>query len=311
VDLPGAPQRKLFRETPGGYLYPAPLPSEAKQKDAALEHHRLVGRLMGKALIDSRLVDLPLHPLFWRLVKSTGEVPMCFSVDDLRDVDPEMYENLTKLEKMSAEDLEAIEVDFCLPGHDEILLCSGGDNKTVTHENLQEYMELVARFSLFDSIREVAIEFRKVFLQLHCLESIAMWSDDELSNLVVGVSSCKDEFWTMEHLSKYIEPKHGYTHETPAFVYLLTAMTRFTGKQRKNFLSFVTGAHSLPANGFQGLKPQLSVVKKDEKNPDDWMPSVMTCANYLKLPQYSSLEALEKKLFQAINGDGLHSFMLS
>lgn len=23
-----------------------------------------------------------------------------------------------------------------------------------------------------------------------------MWADDEISNLVVGVSSCKDEFWT-------------------------------------------------------------------------------------------------------------------
>lgn len=53
------------------------------------------------------------------------------------------------------------------------------------------------------------------------------------------------------------------------------------------------------------------MVKKDESNPDEFLPSVMTCANYLKLPQYTSLEALEKKLFQAINGDGLHSFLLS
>lgn len=36
------------------------------------------------------------------------------------------------------------------------------------------YLDLVAWSTLYDSIRDVVIEFRKVFLQLHCLESICI-----------------------------------------------------------------------------------------------------------------------------------------
>jgi len=44
--------------------------------------------------------------------------------------------------------------------------------------------------------------------------------------------------------------------------------------------------------------------------PDQFMPSVMTCANYLKLPEYSSAEALRRQLGLAIR-EGQSAFHLS
>jgi len=44
--------------------------------------------------------------------------------------------------------------------------------------------------------------------------------------------------------------------------------------------------------------------------PDDYLPSVMTCANYLKLPSYSSPEILKERLTTAFN-EGQLSFHLS
>jgi len=44
---------------------------------------------------------------------------------------------------------------------------------------------------------------------------------------------------------------------------------------------------------FKSLNPPLTVVKKtvDEgENPEDYLPSVMTCQNYLKLPDYPTLQ---------------------
>ena len=35
-------------------------------------------------------------------------------------------------------------------------------------------------------------------------------------------------------------------------------------------------------------------------NPDDYLPSVMTCANYLKLPDYSSKKIMKEKLRLAV-----------
>ncbi|KAJ6896920.1 E3 ubiquitin-protein ligase UPL3-like [Populus alba x Populus x berolinensis] len=46
------------------------------------------------------------------------------------------------------------------------------------------------------------------------------------------------------------------------------------------------------------------------ESADDDLPSVMTCANYLKLPPYSTKEVMYKKLLYAIS-EGQGSFDLS
>lgn len=46
------------------------------------------------------------------------------------------------------------------------------------------------------------------------------------------------------------------------------------------------------------------------ENPDDFLPSVMTCVNYLKLPDYSSIEIMREKLLMAAR-EGQQSFHLS
>jgi E3 ubiquitin-protein ligase TRIP12 len=43
----------------------------------------------------------------------------------------------------------------------------------------------------------------------------------------------------------------------------------------------MTGAPKLPINGFRGLNPPFTVVRKPHEAPfraDDYLPSVMTCA---------------------------------
>ena len=64
------------------------------------------------------------------------------------------------------------------------------------------------------------------------------------------------------------------------------------------------------------LHPPLTIVRKtvehsnDTTNLDSFLPSVMTCVNYLKLPDYSSKEIMKLKLTTAIQ-DGQHAFLLS
>jgi E3 ubiquitin-protein ligase TRIP12 len=84
--------------------------------------------------------------------------------------------------------------------------------------------------------------------------------------------------------------------------------------QRRLFLRFLTGNPTLPAGGLQGLKPAISVVRRESEtsgvSSDSYLPSVMTCVNYLKLPPYSSREVLEQKLNVAIR-QGQAAFHLS
>ena len=45
----------------------------------------------------------------------------------------------------------------------------------------------------------------------------------------------------------------------------------------------------------------MTVVKKQTEigleNPDDYLPTVMTCQNYLKIPVYSDIRCLKKNYF--------------
>ena len=63
--------------------------------------------------------------------------------------------------------------------------------------------------------------------------------------------------------------------------------------------------------GFKSLHPRLTVVKKSvDGPPDSYLPSVMTCVNYLKLPDYTCPQSLRSKLLVAIS-EGQNSFHLS
>ena len=76
---------------------------------------------------------------------------------------------------------------------------------------------------------------------------------------------------------------------------------------------FVTGSPRLPVGGLARMVPRLTIVKKSPESgnsPDAYLPSVMTCANYLKLPDYASPTVLRDRLLVAVNeADG--SFHLS
>lgn len=57
----------------------------------------------------------------------------------------------------------------------------------------------------------------------------------------------------------------------------------------------------------------FTVVCKPSEHPyssDDYLPSVMTCVNYLKLPDYTSLDIMKKQLFTATR-EGQGAFHLS
>lgn len=65
--------------------------------------------------------------------------------------------------------------------------------------------------------------------------------------------------------------------------------------------------------GWKAMRPVFTVVRKNCESPltpDDYLPSVMTCANYLKMPDYSSKTVLYQRLLKSMQ-EGKDSFLLS
>lgn len=138
-----------------------------------------------------------------------------------------------------------------------------------------------------------------------------------------------------------LKADHGYNMDSRSVKNLLQTMSELTLSQRREFLQFTTGSPKLPIGGmllmmicgpfvdglltnmvtniliylvgFKSLTPMFTVVCKPSEHPytsDDYLPSVMTCVNYLKLPDYTSIDVMKKQLFTAMK-EGQGAFHLS
>uniref|UniRef100_A0A2K5S3F9 E3 ubiquitin-protein ligase n=1 Tax=Cebus imitator TaxID=2715852 RepID=A0A2K5S3F9_CEBIM len=295
---------------------------------------RFLGKLMAKAIMDFRLVDLPLGLPFykWMLRQETS-----LTSHDLFDIDPVVARSVYHLEDivrqkkrleqdksqtkeslqyaletltMNGCSVEDLGLDFTLPGFPNIELKKGGKDIPVTIHNLEEYLRLVIFWALNEGVSRQFDSFRDGFESVFPLSHLQYFYPEELDQLLCG---SKADTWDAKTLMECCRPDHGYTHDSRAVKFLFEILSSFDNEQQRLFLQFVTGSPRLPVGGFRSLNPPLTIVRKtfeSTENPDDFLPSVMTCVNYLKLPDYSSIEIMREKLLIAAR-EGQQSFHLS
>uniref|UniRef100_A0A1A8SLQ0 E3 ubiquitin-protein ligase n=2 Tax=Nothobranchius rachovii TaxID=451742 RepID=A0A1A8SLQ0_9TELE len=295
---------------------------------------RFLGKLMAKAIMDFRLLDLPLGLPFYKWML---RYEMSISSHDLTNIDPGVAKSIQHLEdiirqkkrleqdrsqtrealQMALESLnmngcsvEDLGLDFTLPGFPNIELKKGGKDVPVTIYNLEEYLRLVVYWTLNEGVSRQFESFREGFESVFPLHHLQYFYPEELDQLLCG---SKSETWDVKTLMECCRPDHGYTHDSRAIRFLFEVLSSFDAEQQRLFLQFVTGSPRLPVGGFRSLNPPLTIVRKtfeSTENPDDFLPSVMTCVNYLKLPDYSSIEIMREKLLIAAR-EGQQSFHLS
>ncbi|CAH8465348.1 unnamed protein product [Schistosoma rodhaini] len=231
-------------------------------------------------------------------------------------------------------------LNFTLPGY-EVELIKNGAHTNVTGANLSCYLRLVAHWLVIEGAsRQMEAVLKGFDSVLPNVRSrlTTLFQPDEMENLFCGESSPRfnslsinqtgeiksmqlsdknysltdEEGWDVQSLTQSCCCDHGYTPQSRAIRLLFEIMSEFTPEQRRLFVQFVTGSPRLPVGGFRALKPPLKIVMKREtgENVDHHLPSVMTCQNYLKLPDYSSKELMLSKLLYAIN-EGQNAFHLS
>uniref|UniRef100_A0A8C9EZ69 E3 ubiquitin-protein ligase n=1 Tax=Pavo cristatus TaxID=9049 RepID=A0A8C9EZ69_PAVCR len=248
---------------------------------------RFLGKLMAKAIMDFRLVDLPLGLPFykWMLRQETS-----LTSHDLFSIDPVVAKSIYHLEDivrqkkrleqdktqtkeslqyaletltMNGCSVEDLGLDFTLPGFPNIELKKGGKDTPVTIHNLEEYLRLVIFWALNEGVARQFDSFRDGFESVFPLSHLQYFYPEE-----VGKNPC------------------------------------FCHCHSESLLLLI---------GFRSLNPPLTIVRKtfeSTENPDDFLPSVMTCVNYLKLPDYSTIEIMREKLLIAAR-EGQQSFHLS
>jgi len=212
--------------------------------------------------------------------------------------------------------VEDLGLDFTLPGYPNIELMKGGKDVTVTLENLSQYVKLVSHWLLIEGVSSQMEAVREGFEAVFPTTSLQMFYPEELDQIFCGssVQSSSSILWDVPTLTNSCKPDHGYSNESKSLKDLYEIMASYDREEQRQFLQFVTGCPRLPVGGFKSLSPPLTIVKKTfdspDVNPDDYLPSVMTCVNYLKLPDYSSKQIMREKLRTA-SIEGQYCFHLS
>ncbi|GAA5894262.1 hypothetical protein JCM6882_007615 [Rhodosporidiobolus microsporus] len=309
-------------------LFPQPLKdvsSEAGKK--TLKVFRVLGQFVAKAMMDSRIIDVNFSRAFMRLVL---EQDLPLTIASVKLVDPDLGNSLAHLQEY-VEAKEAIEVDesksdeerksaieaikvgdatvsdltldFTLPGH-EIELKEGGKDLAVDIHNVAEYVELVIDWTLQRGVEQQVLEFKKGFSTVFPVRDLKTFTPAELVMMTAAV----EEDWSVEALTQASKADHGFTMDSRPVRDFLSVMAELSLQERREFLSFMTGSPRLPIGGFGALSPPLTIVRKD--GGDAVLPSVMTCVNFVKLPDYSSREVVKERILMAVR-EGAGGFHLS
>lgn len=288
---------------------------------------------MAKACMDSRMVDINMSQTFYKSIITQDET---FDICDMQYVDMTLYKSLSQLYDVALQKkriesdsshtrdsldltlssltldgvpIEDLGLDFVLPGTN-IELKKDGKDTPVTIDNLNEYLQLVVQFTLVDGVSTQLQAFKEGFQQFFSLSNLQMFYPHELDLLLCGN---KSEKWNEKELVDCCRADHGYNIDSRAVKFLFEILSQYGAEEQRLFLQFITGSPKLPVGGFKNLKPNLTIVRKTVEatsNPDNYLPSVMTCVNYLKLPDYSSIEIMADKLKTAYS-EGKNAFHLS
>ncbi|KAG5366916.1 putative ubiquitin fusion degradation protein [Yarrowia sp. B02] len=281
-------------------LFPIPLIT-CSNPEKVLNRFKVLGTFVARSMIDSRLIDIHFSTTFFRL--ACLQLSFSPTSETLVAIDEQLGKSLRQLQKMPADEIEHLGLDFTLPGFPQAELKANGSQIPVTGDNVQEYVDLIVDQTVGSGVSQQIEAFKTGFSEVFPFSAVCAFSPAELV-LMCGPSV---EDWSLDTLSEAVHADHGFDQRSKTFMNLLEVMSEFDETQRRQFLSFVTGSPKLPIGGFKALKPGLTVVRKASENglgPDDYLPSVMTCVNYLKCPDFSTKKLLKSRLLQAISEGG-------
>jgi ubiquitin-protein ligase E3 C len=284
-----------------------------------LQRYEFLGRIIGKCLYEGILVDVNFAPFFlrkWALTGGTGSAPNETgyrpTLNDLRDLDEELYQGLHKL-KTYPGDVEDFSLNFTVT--DNVVLDHttdpkktkaitkdlkpDGANTPVTNQNRLVYISYMARHRLQNQPYLQTTAFLRGLSTMIQPSWLSMFNQSELQTLISGTRTQID----IEDLRRntiyggtYVIGDDGLEH--PTIQLLWKVMKEMSDDERRAVLKFVTSTPRAPLLGFGTLNPRFSI--RDAGSDQERLPSTSTCVNLLKLPMYRDEETLKEKLLYSV-----------
>ncbi|XP_031572556.1 ubiquitin-protein ligase E3B-like [Actinia tenebrosa] len=317
------PGLNLFKTTTGDEqrLYPS---STSFVHDNHLNLFEFIGKMLGKAVYEGIVVEVPFASFFLNHVLGHQHSSMYSSIDELPSLDQELYKSLTFIKNYDG-DIRDLDLSFAF--EEDVLgkvvtheLKPGGSVIPVTNENKISYVHLMANYRMRLQHHNQTKSFIRGFKSIVRSDWLRMFSAPELQRLISGDNAALD----LSDLRKHSRYYGGYHSGHRVVVWLWEILEKdFNDKEKSQFLKFVTSCSKPPLLGFEHLEPPFSVrcveCSDDEddgdtvgsvirgflnirrrREPVGRLPTASTCFNLLKLPNYHKKSTLKEKLRYSI-----------
>jgi len=281
-------------ETPSGpklwFRQSTPPPAES-------EEYINVGVLIGLAVYNSTLIDVAFPEFFYRML--LGKVPANPGLDELEELDPVYTRSLRNLLKIEDEEtIEMLYLNFTTTRenfgtHEVVPLKEGGEDIPVTKANLKEYISLLCRWMLVDSVLPMSTDLKAGFNKVvtYSLASLRLFEPSELELATVG--SVELNFEDLKSITTY---EGGYGPSHPTIIAFWKVALSLSQEEKELFMSFSTGSPRAPVGGLKTIAFKIQRAGPDSER----LVSSSTCFNTLLLPDYATEEKLRRKLLSSI-----------
>ncbi|KAF7699580.1 Ubiquitin-protein ligase E3A [Cucumispora dikerogammari] len=262
-----------------------------RNKEELLKEYNAIGKLIGVGFFNSVVLNIPFPKLFFKKLLNAKS----FQLEDIKFIEPEIYNSLKKLESFSSGELSAMEQYFEIT-YDADGNCysrelkENGKNIKVTRSNVLEFIALYVNWIVDISIAETFNAAKQGFFSVVNFNSIKDLKPHEMEKIAVG-----SQFIDLKLLKRHVVYS-GFKEDDQIIRQFWEVLGSYNDRTLKKFVQFVTGNDRVPVIGLDKWK--ITILKNGCDT--ERLPSSQTCFNSLLLPEYSSKDRLAKKLTTAI-----------
>lgn len=290
-----AAEHGLFCQTVDGSLYPNALSYIATGDEHHLRQLRFVGSMVGRAIRDGIVQDVPLSQPFINALLGRRN-----TFTNLKAFDSELYAQLLALMHLSQEEVEGLCLTFTVSVEElgvmkETELIPNGRNTSVTKQHVPYYIHLVTDFKLNRQAAAQINAFRTGLSSVISPAILQLFDCHETTKLICGNDGGRIDVEDWKRNTTYRNEADA-THPTVQLFW--DVVESLSPELQSLLLQFTTSMRHPPLLGFRFLSPPFHIQLTDSNV--DRLPSAATCFSTIKMPRYTSFDQMRGKIVAAI-----------
>ena len=218
-----------------------------------LFYFKFVGRIIGKAIYDGKLLDAYFTRSFYKCM-----IHAPVDHRDMEAIDPAFFNSLDWILNNSIDDV--LDLTYSMEveefGIQKIIdLKPDGRNIPVTDADKNEYVRLVVEQKLVVAIKDQIEAFLSGFNEIIPANLISIFNEQELELLISGLPDIDIDDW--KNNTEY----QNYTPSSPPIQWFWRAVRSFSQEERAKLIQFTTGTSKVPLGGFAKLQGSSGIQK--------------------------------------------------